>query len=103
MSWKNLPYWKKGAFIFSILSILISLSPLRYIIYVFLGALIFGTTNLEYLVFKNPNLESLQVNLFGIISMSFISLVIFFLLGAIFGWTIGKIKFGGKNEQENKK
>ena len=68
---------------------------LRWLIYIFLGALIFGTLGFEYLVFDNSVLEELDINLFGVISISIISLVVFFLIGCVIGLIIGKIKNKG--------
>lgn len=92
MSWKDWSYWLRGGVILSIISLFVSLSPLKWPVYIFLGALIFGTIDLEYLAFNNPNLESLDINLFGIISISIIFLFICFLAGAVVGLIIGEIK-----------
>ena len=93
MKWKNWPYWLKGGVIGGIIplgGILIGylghesiISGLLYLLFAFPVAIILGCG------LENPNtICSLKATPFIII----LSTIIYFLLGAIIGWIVGKIK-----------
>lgn len=106
MGWKKLPSWLKGGIILSVLYLIISLILIKYPCSTgYLRGQCLGL-GILFLVLSSPGLGILNLlsieyseNLYLAIIFTF---SIYFIIGAIIGWIIGKIK-SRKRENEKRK
>ena len=109
MGWKNWSYWLRGGIVFDLLVIIIFL--LLYVLWLIIGGSgIYSLMNLIlfplYWIFQVTRpVTFLEVFVFGSFLPNFqgiiILLTIYFIIGAIIGWIVGKIKKRKVNEKNN--
>jgi len=93
MSWKDLPRWKKGGIITSIIYLLLILGLIIYNH----NCMAFTdgnecSINLQWFFMLGFLLMRGYIILLGAIGEIIVNLAIWFIIGAIFGWFIGEIK-----------
>ncbi len=100
MSWKNWPYWLKGGII-GVGVVLISsfiiggitgIAPDNIIINLFYIFLIPGIIILAVMRFKTYGYEMPDMTFFEYVLMAVISIIPYFIIGAIIGWVYGRFK-----------
>ncbi len=98
MGWKNLSAWLKGGIIGGlIITIMLTLLPLisdtvgKYLRFIYLpGTYISILTNNFTLDWGQG--VPLKIKLFEILLFSAVNILFYFIIGALIGWIIGKIK-----------
>jgi hypothetical protein len=84
MSWKDWPYWVRGGVIGVLVYFILALLVVTYIFSVATSS----DDGLALIVIFLPGLWLTQKSIFALL----INLLSFFIIGAIIGWIIGKIK-----------
>ena len=92
MGWRNWPSWLKGGIILALIDFIILLIPLvKY----FSNPNYYGESFGYLLVFTNP-LSWMLSDLFevplNLPLMAFLGIILYFLVGSLIGWLIGKFK-----------
>lgn len=98
MSWKNLPSWVKGGIFLLILNLVLIL-----IFFLITGGRATSNGNIELLYW--PSFLITDLLYWGsnsVLAVTLFSSVFFFLVGAIIGFIVGKVKSRNENKEANK-